>query len=260
MVVAGRAARRERVAEPEAVLLRRPRWPCRTGAPCPCRPRPPGRGRRRRARARPRGCTTSPPTMLSVMSSMPRISVMYWRRSSCMQRRAVERRALEHEPALRADRHDHRVLDHLRLHQAEDLGAVVLEPVRPADAAARDRARRAGARRPSRASKTKISHSGTGLGISGTSAQRSLNDRCVALGQVRVRAHGRHGSCPGSRAGCGRRRGCDGVQVGRDLVDERRPRPPRRRRRPGRSGARRAAPACARWRRSGRGSRSGSAT
>ena len=50
------------------------------------------------------------------------------------------RRALQHEPALAAVRHDHGVLDHLGLHQPEHLGAVVLAPVRPADAAARDEA------------------------------------------------------------------------------------------------------------------------
>ena len=42
-----------------------------------------------------------------------------------------------HEAALGAVGHDHRVLHHLRLDQAQDLGAEVLRPVRPADAAAR---------------------------------------------------------------------------------------------------------------------------
>ena len=46
--------------------------------------------------------------------------------------------ALQHEAALRPDRHDHRVLDHLGLHQAQDLGAEVVVAVAPADAAARD--------------------------------------------------------------------------------------------------------------------------
>ncbi len=41
-------------------------------------------------------------------------------------------RALHHEPALGTGRHDDRVLDHLCLDQAEDLGAEVLAPVRPA--------------------------------------------------------------------------------------------------------------------------------
>ena len=56
------------------------------------------------------------------------------------QRLAIARgrRALDHEATLRADRHDHRVLDHLGLHQTEHLGAEVLAPVRPADAATRD--------------------------------------------------------------------------------------------------------------------------
>src|ERR1019366_8351101 len=48
------------------------------------------------------------------------------------------RRLLQHEAALRADRHDDRVLHHLRLHQAEYLGAEVFRPVRPAQPAARD--------------------------------------------------------------------------------------------------------------------------
>ena len=46
-------------------------------------------------------------------------------------------RLLDHEPALGAHRHDHRVLDHLRLHQAQHLGAEILAPVRPAQPAAR---------------------------------------------------------------------------------------------------------------------------
>ncbi len=46
-------------------------------------------------------------------------------------------RPLDDEAALGADRHDHRVLDLLRLHQAQDFGAKVLAPVGPADAAAR---------------------------------------------------------------------------------------------------------------------------
>ena len=51
---------------------------------------------------------------------------------------AAPGRLLDHEAALGADRHDHAVLDHLRLHQAQHLGPKVLAPVRPADAAARD--------------------------------------------------------------------------------------------------------------------------
>ena len=46
--------------------------------------------------------------------------------------------ALQHEPALRADRHDDDVLHHLRLDEAEHLGAEILRPVGPAQAAARD--------------------------------------------------------------------------------------------------------------------------
>jgi hypothetical protein len=43
--------------------------------------------------------------------------------------------------ALGADRHDHCVLDLLRFHQAEDLGAEILRPVRPAQATARNLAK-----------------------------------------------------------------------------------------------------------------------
>src|SRR5260221_4425385 len=52
--------------------------------------------------------------------------------------RAALEQQLGHEPALGADRNDDRVLDLLRLGQAENLGAKVLRPARPADAAARD--------------------------------------------------------------------------------------------------------------------------
>ena len=75
VVVADRAAGGERVAEPEAVVLARPRWRCRRTSRCPCRRRPPGRGRRRRGGPRPRGGTTSPSTRLSVMSSRPEMNV-----------------------------------------------------------------------------------------------------------------------------------------------------------------------------------------
>ena len=51
--------------------------------------------------------------------------------------RRPHRQVLGHEAALGADRHDHRILHLLRLHQAENLGAEVLRPVGPADAAAR---------------------------------------------------------------------------------------------------------------------------
>ena len=58
--------------------------------------------------------------------------------SACIASRAPPRwQLLRHEAALGADRHDHGVLDLLRLDQAEDLGAEILRPVGPADAAAR---------------------------------------------------------------------------------------------------------------------------
>ena len=42
------------------------------------------------------------------------------------------------KPPFEPDRDDDGVLDHLRLHQAEDLGAEVVVPIAPAEAAARD--------------------------------------------------------------------------------------------------------------------------
>ena len=54
-----------------------------------------------------------------------------------VERRPRRHVALQHEAALRAHRHDDDVLHHLRLHQAEDLGAEVVVTVAPADAAAR---------------------------------------------------------------------------------------------------------------------------
>ena len=50
------------------------------------------------------------------------------------------RQLLGIEAALGAGRNDHRILDQLRLHQAEDLGAEIVAPVGPAKAAAGDRA------------------------------------------------------------------------------------------------------------------------
>ena len=56
------------------------------------------------------------------------------------QRLALARGALEDEAALAADRHDHRVLGHLGLHQAQDLGPEVVGAIGPAQAAAGDAA------------------------------------------------------------------------------------------------------------------------
>jgi hypothetical protein len=50
------------------------------------------------------------------------------------------RQLLGVEAALRAGRHDHGVFHQLRLHQAEDFGAEVVAPVRPAQAPASNRA------------------------------------------------------------------------------------------------------------------------
>jgi hypothetical protein len=51
---------------------------------------------------------------------------------------AASGRALDEETALRADRHDDCVLHHLRFHEAEHFRAEILAAIRPAQAAARD--------------------------------------------------------------------------------------------------------------------------
>ena len=66
VVVAGRAARGEGIAEPEAVRDRRSRWRCRRTWPCPCRPPPPDRDHRRRGAPRAAGGTIAPSLTLSV--------------------------------------------------------------------------------------------------------------------------------------------------------------------------------------------------
>ena len=46
--------------------------------------------------------------------------------------------AFDDEPSLRAGRHDDDVLRHLRLHEAQHLGPIILPPIRPAKAAPGD--------------------------------------------------------------------------------------------------------------------------
>ena len=221
MVVALRAARGERVAEPEAVLERD-----RVG----------GVRERRRAlvggddevrvvlvegRARPAGCTTSPPTMLSVTSSMPRISVEYAQLHLVAQRVALARRRAQDEAALGADGHDHGVLDHLRLHQAEHLGAVVLAPVRPADAAARDVA-------AAQVDALDLRVVDEDLEERRRRGHRGHVGRAQLEAQSASRPSGRRSCAPSRRsarascAGCGRRRGsATASSVVEDLVAQR---------------------------------------
>ena len=152
VVVADRAARGERVAEPEAVVERRPRWRCRRTSRCPCRPRRRGRCRRRRGGPRRRRHDLAAVDGDQVVGDVeqPADERAVARDALGQQRLAVRaavgRRPLDDEAALGADRHDDGVLHHLRLHQAEHLGAEVLAAVGPAQPAARDRRRSAGAR------------------------------------------------------------------------------------------------------------------
>ena len=141
VVVADAAAGGEGVAEPVAVLRRSPRWRSRRRSPCPCRPRPPGTGRRRRCARTCGGGTTVVPARLSVRSSSAAQVVLVAGDAFLHVGVAVGSAGgafFSTKPPLRADRHDHRVLHHLRLHQAQHLGAEVLRPVGPAQAAARD--------------------------------------------------------------------------------------------------------------------------
>ena len=64
VVVAGRAARREGVVQPEAVLLADAHWRCRRRSPCPCRRRRRNRDRRCRGASTFSGGTTSSPSMI----------------------------------------------------------------------------------------------------------------------------------------------------------------------------------------------------
>ncbi len=144
VVVAGRAAGGERVAEPEAVLGRRAHWRCRRTTPCPC-PRPrPGTDRPRRSAPDARAGTTSLPSTLSVRSSSAANERLVALDALALAslRDSPQADCFGNETALGADRHDHRVLHLLRLHQPQHLGAEVLAPVGPAQAAAGDLAQR----------------------------------------------------------------------------------------------------------------------
>ena len=152
VVVALGAARRERVAEPEVALERD-----RVRGVGEVRGALVGRddqvrvvavaavhaGRRHDARPRRRGRRSG--------RGGPAMKTRYCASAAARASRAREPAALQHEAALRADRHDQPVLQHLRPHQAEHLGAEVVEAVAPADARrARPGRRAGGCRRPRR--------------------------------------------------------------------------------------------------------------
>ena len=137
VVVADRAAGREGVAEPEAVLLRDPVRDVRERRRALVRRDDEVRivavvahdvGRRRH---------------LSLADRVGQVEQAADERPVAGddlvgQPLAPGRRPLDHEAALGADRHDQGVLDHLGLHQAEDLGAEVLAAIGPPQAAAGD--------------------------------------------------------------------------------------------------------------------------
>ena len=158
--------------------MRDRRWRCPRTSRCPCRRRPPGRGRRRRSAPRPGGGTISPPCDVVGQVEQAADEGLVAGHDLLGQRpRGCAGGALHHEAALRPDRHDHRVLHHLRLHQAEHLGAEVLAPVRPADARRAPPRRRAGARPRCAASRRRSRTAGAAAAASGAAEGSSLNDR-----------------------------------------------------------------------------------
>ncbi len=138
VVVARRPARRERVAEPERVLGGQ-------GV------RDVGEGRRALVgrddevgvvfvlAQHPRGRHDSALDDVVGHVEHPADERLIARDDLALDRVAIAgRQRFADEAALRAVRHDHGVLHLLRLHQAEHLGAEVLAPIRPANAAASD--------------------------------------------------------------------------------------------------------------------------
>ena len=198
------------------------------------------------------GGTTTPPTMLSVMSSIPRMNVRVALPDLGLERGPVGRRLLHHEAALGADGHDHRVLHHLGLHEAEHLGAEVLHAVRPAQAAAGDAPAAQVHALDARRVHPDLEH---------RPRQRQVGD----LGRVELEAEPRPMAPVGTEpVGVGPQRRLDEVQERRAGCGPRRGSPPRRgrggARRPGRapprpsdrpargrSAARTAPSACGRW-------------
>ncbi len=139
------------------------------------------------------------------------------------QRRRIGRGLLHDEAALRARRHDHGVLDLLRLHQPEDLGAEVFAAVRPADAAPRDApgaqvhaldARRVHEQLEHRPGERQVGHE-RGIELqrdarAGARRRRRSGTSWCAASRARGAA---------ARAGCGPRRGdATRVEIGRDLL------------------------------------------
>ncbi len=158
---------------------------------------------------------------------------------------------LAEEPALRADRHDHGVLDHLRLDQPQHLGAEVVAPVGPAQATAGHRAEaQVDALDPGRVDEDLVRR--PRLGQVGDRRRLELEGQVAVEAAVRVRLEV---VGPQGRPDVGQVGPQDPVVVEAGHVVEGGPDPPLdvggallhgpRRGRPGRSGSRRAAPAAA---------------
>ena len=139
-----------------------------------------------------------------------------------LQLLAVGRRPLEHEATLGTGRDDHGVLDHLCLHQAQDLGAVVLQPVRPADAAAGDEptpqvhALHLGRVHEDLPPRYRLGHAGNVLAAE---LEREVGQRSAGL--ERVRANGRQDHAEEAAQDAVVVQAGDGVQHARDLGLER---------------------------------------
>jgi hypothetical protein len=108
---------------------------------CPCRRRPPGKDRPgRSARCRRWHDRAAHAVVGHFQQAGDEQAVDCFAFGRDGFTHGVLRHLLADEAALRAGRHDDGVLDHLRLHQAQHFGAVVFHAVRPAQAAAGDRA------------------------------------------------------------------------------------------------------------------------
>ncbi len=140
--------------------------------------------------------------------------------------------ALQHEAALRAHRHDHRVLDHLGLHEAQDLGAEVVVAVAPADPAAGHHAARAGGCPRGAASGRRSRTSAAARACPPPSGCPPSPRRPAAPGAGRRSCGGPTSPGCRGRAGPRPRPGC-----ARPRALRRSRRPPRPRRRPGRPAA-----------------------
>jgi len=121
-----------------ALLARRSHWRCRKRWQCPCRRRRRDRGHRHRAaRCRRAATIVSHRDYREFEQGANEDGDRFSVPSASRHPRLEGGGSRLARSRLGADRHDDGILDLLRLDQAEDLGAEILRPVGPAQAAAR---------------------------------------------------------------------------------------------------------------------------